>query len=154
MRLVMKAVLTYFKRSLDFSSGNITKLEYIVGIVLSWLLFRGVKEVKSLLKKSEECDTSANMFCIVEAQLHNGFIEIIILFANLYIMIALAALVNRELIAIGKFKQVFKNSFVYRNVFILLIYIVFQGLVFKGLAPLFFAVLYFEPRETEKETKK
>lgn len=146
MGLLLKAVLMYFKKSFNFSSEKITKFEYITGIILSWLLFIGASEIKTLLKKNEECDSSANMFCLVEAQLYNGFLELVFLPINLYIIIALAALVNRELIAIGKFKNIFKNSFIYRNVFILLIY-----LLFGGFAPLVFGTLYFIPSETEEE---
>lgn len=150
MGLLLKAVLMYFKKSFNFSSEKITKFEYITGIVLSWLLFIGASEIKTLLKKNEECDSDlANMFCLLDAQLYNGFLELVFLPIYLYIIIALAALVNRELIAIGKFKHIFKNSFIYRNVFVLLIY-----LLFGGFAPLVFGTLYFIPRETEEETEK
>jgi hypothetical protein len=149
MGLLLRAILTYFKKSFIFSSGKITKLEYITGIVLSWLLFKGVSQVKTLLKKSEECDASANKFCGLEAQFYNGFLELVVLPINLYIIIALAALVNRELIAIGKFRDIFKNSFIYRNVFVLIIYLFFQGL-----SPLVFGTLYFIPRESVEKQKK
>lgn len=152
MYLLLKATANYFKKSFNFLSGDITKLEYIVGVIVSWLLLRGVNEVKSLLKMSEECDADANKFCLVEAQLYNGFIEVIMLLANLYIIIALIALVNREMIAIGKYKQIFRNSFIIRTTFILLLYLFFS-LFFRGLAPLLFAILYFEPRETNDENK-
>lgn len=77
MGLLLKAVLMYFKKSFNFSSEKITKFEYITGIVLSWLLFIGASEIKTLLKKNEECDSSANMFCLVEAQLYNGFLNLV-----------------------------------------------------------------------------
>jgi hypothetical protein len=149
MSLLVKSIINYFKKSFNFSSGEITKNEYITGIVLSWLLFKGVSQVKTLLKKSEECDVSANKFCGLEVQFYNGFLELVVLPINLYIIIALAALVNRELIAIGKFKHIFKNSFIIRNVFVGIILLFFQGL-----APLLFAILYFIPRETEKNFEK
>lgn len=100
-------------------------------------------------KKSEECDASANKFCILQAQFDNLLIELVFLPINLYIIIALAALVNRELIAIGKFRDIFKNSFIYRNVFVLTIYLFFQGV-----SPLVFGTLYFIPRESVEKKKK
>ena len=105
--------------------------------------------VKTFLKKSEECDASANMFCGLEAQFYNGFLELVVLPINLYIIIALAALVNRELIAIGKFRDIFKNSFIYRNVFVVIIYLFFQEV-----SPLVFGTLYFIPRESVEKQKK